>query len=103
MSTTEGEGRQQKVDFFKQAEGAFRTLFERAKVAHELHFAMALHAEMRGLRDAGWSTASEANRAFDDYMALLDKIEPRAPVRLRVLLSLYVQLSEGSGFWETPK
>jgi hypothetical protein len=34
--------------FFEKAERALRDLFDRAKAAHELHFAMALMPEFRG-------------------------------------------------------
>ena len=50
--------------FFEKAERALRDLFDRAKAAHELHFAMALMPEFRGEQDAGWSTADESVRAL---------------------------------------
>jgi hypothetical protein len=91
------------VGFFEKVDRTFRELCERAKAANELHFALALFPEFRGMQDAGWNTAQEANRIFDDYTTLLEKLDHGSTIRTRVALSLYVQLAEGSGFYETPK
>ena len=47
-------------EFYEKAIRSLRDLFDRAKAAHELHFAMALMPEFRGMQDAGWSTAHES-------------------------------------------
>lgn len=65
------------VEFFEKIEGAFRELFDAARAKNELHFALAL---MRGMQDAGWSTAEEAHRAFDEYSELVEKAT--GPIRL---------------------
>src|SRR3954462_491361 len=91
-------------EFYDKAERALLALFERAKAANELHFAMAIMPEFRGAQDAGWSTADEAVRAFDDYMALIDSIpKEKAVTRSRVALAFYAHIAEGAGFYETPK
>jgi hypothetical protein len=58
-------------DFFEKAERSLREFFDRAKAAHELHFAMALMPEFRGEQDAGWSTADESVRAYDEFSELV--------------------------------
>jgi len=58
--------------------------------------------EMRGAQDAGWNTAHESQKTFDDYLAFINKIED-APMRVRVALSFYSHISEASGFYEIPK
>jgi hypothetical protein len=89
--------------FYDKATHALRELFEKAKAAHELHFAMALMPEMRGAQDAGWNTAHEAVRAFDEYTGLLELLDTKGLVRVRVLLAFYMHASECSGFYEIPK
>lgn len=88
--------------FYEKAETAFRTLFDAARARHELHFAMALMAEFRGMQDAGWNTAAETHRAFDEYFDFLEGMEP-SRMKCRIGLSFYVHLSEASGFYEVPK
>lgn len=88
--------------FYGKSQRALRNLFERAKAAHELHFAMALMPEFRGCQDAGWNTANEAVRAYDELTTLIKSL-PLEPVRLRVALAFYATVSEGSGFYEIPK
>lgn len=90
-------------EFNEKAERALRELFDEAKVTHELHFAMALMPEMRGMQDAGWNTAEEAVAAYDQYNALLEKLALDDIVRVRVLLALYLHVVECSGFYEVPK
>jgi hypothetical protein len=89
--------------FYEKTASAFRDLCERAKTAHELHFAMALMPEFRGSQDAGWSTALEAVRAYDQLTALVKSISREDEVRARVILAFYNQVAEGSGFYEIPK
>jgi hypothetical protein len=56
--------------FYDKAIGALDDLFEKAKDAHELHFAMGLMPEFRGAQDGGWNTAKEATIAYDQYTGL---------------------------------
>ena len=89
--------------YFDKALRAFRALFDKARVAHELHFVMALMPEFRGAQDAGWNTAAEAVRAYDEFVELIKSLDRARLVRARVILSFYLHISEGSGFWEIPK
>jgi len=89
--------------FYEKAANSLRDLCERAKAAHELHFAMALMPEFRGSQDAGWSTAHEAVRAYDQFTSLVKSMSREDEVRTRVLLAFYNQVAEGSGFYEIPK
>lgn len=91
------------AEFFAKAERAMRDLFEKAKAAHELHFAMALMPEMRGMQDGGWNTAEEAKNAFEQFSQLLELVDKREVARLRVLLAFYQHTAECSGFYEVPK
>jgi hypothetical protein len=89
--------------FYDKAIGALDALFEEAKAAHELHFAMGLMPEFRGAQDGGWNTAEEATIAYDQYTALLKSMDKTDPMRMRVALSIYLYVAEGSGFYEIPK
>lgn len=89
-------------EFYDKTEKAFRELFEAARIKHELHFAMALMPEMRGMQDAGWNTAAEAHHAFDEYLEFLDKQE-QSRTKCRVALGFYCHIAEASGFYEVPK
>ena len=88
--------------FFEKAERSLRDLFDRAQAAHELHFAMALMPEFRGEQDAGWSTANESVRAYDEFAELVRSLS-QSPVRVRVVLAFYAHVAEGAGFYEIPK
>lgn len=90
-------------EFVDRIETAMRDLFIRAQAANELHFAMALFGEFRGLQDPGWNTAQESVRAFDQFKELLDKLPLKTPIRARVALCFYAHVSEGAGFYEIPK
>jgi hypothetical protein len=90
------------AEFFEKAARSLHELFDRAKAAHELHFAMALMPEFRGAMDEGWSTAVESVRAYDEFMSLVNSMNP-APIRIRVVLAFYAHVAEGSGFYEIPK
>jgi hypothetical protein len=90
-------------EFFSGANVALRDLFEKAKAAQELHFAMSLMPELRGMQDAGWNTAEEAILAYDDFMGLVSKMEEGDRCRIRVLLAFYLHVAECSGFYEVPK
>lgn len=89
-------------EFYEKTECAFRLLFDAARVRHELHFAMALLPEMRGVQDAGWNTATETQHVFDEYLSFLEKQED-SPMKCRVALSFYCHIAEASGFYEVPK
>lgn len=89
-------------EFYEKTERAFRNLFDTARAKHELHFAMALMPEMRGMQDAGWNTAAETQHAFDEYLAFLEKQE-EGRMKCRVALSFYCHIAEASGFYEVPK
>lgn len=87
--------------FVEKTEKVFRELFDLAKKKNELHFAMALMAEMRGMQDPGWNTAQEASRAFDEYLSLIDTA--KGTIRFRIALAFYCHAAEASGFYEIPK
>jgi hypothetical protein len=89
--------------FYEKAERALRELFEKAKADHEVHFALALMPEMRGMQDAGWNTAEEAVRAYDDFTKHIKSLSNDATVRIRIILAFYMHLAEGAGFYEIPK
>lgn len=89
------------VEFFEKAENSFRDLFDSARQRNELHFAMALMPEMRGMQDAGWNTAEEAHRAFDEYTEFIETA--KGPIRFRIALAFYCHAAEASGFYEVPK
>ena len=55
------------------------------------------------MQDAGWSAAFESVRAFDEFHTLIESIDPKLPVRVRVVLAMYAHVAEGSGFYEIPK
>jgi hypothetical protein len=90
------------VVFIQKIERALRELFDAARLKNELHFAMALMPEFRGLQDPGWNTAAEAVRAFDEFLAFV-KVIDQGPIRHRVALAFYSHASEASGFYEVPK
>lgn len=87
--------------FFEKTENALRALFDLARQKNELHFALALMPEMRGMQDAGWCTATEAQRAFDEYMSFIDTT--KGIMRFRIALAFYCHAAEASGFCEVPK
>lgn len=89
-------------EFYEKTERAFRNLFDAARINHELHFAIALMPEMRGMQDASCNTAAETQQAFDEYLDFLEKQED-SPMKCRVALSFYCHISEASGFYEIPK
>jgi hypothetical protein len=89
--------------YYDKTISALTDLFDKAKAANELHFVMALMAEFRGMQDGGWNTAEEAIRAFDQLYAHIDTIAKEDPVRVRVIMGLYLHVAEGSGFYEIPK
>lgn len=88
--------------FLAKADTAFRELFEKARAANELQFAFSLMPEFRGCQDAGWNTAVEAHRAFDEYLAFLNDGE-LTTLKARVTLGFYCHIAEASGFYEIPK
>lgn len=88
--------------FLEKSDAAFRELFEKAKAANELQFAYSLMPEFRGMRDAGWNTAIEAHRAFDEYLAFLNDGK-LTTLQARVALGFYCHIAEASGYYEIPK
>src|SRR5262245_49148370 len=82
--------------FFEKVERAFRDLFERAKARNELHFALSLNPEFRGVQGPGWSTADDVHRAFDEYLSFLKEGEFTS-LKARVALAFYCHLAEASG------
>ncbi len=87
--------------FFDKVERSFRDLFTRARATHELHFAMSLMPEMRGMQDAGWNTAEDTHRAFDEYLEFINTA--KGAIKFRVALAFYCHVAEASGFYEIPK
>jgi len=94
--------KEQNEAFYEKAESSLRELFDAAREKHELHFAMALMPEMRGMQDAGWNTAHETQHAFHEYLEFLEKLEP-SRMKSRIALGFYCHLAEASGFYEVPK
>lgn len=88
--------------FFLKTENALRKLFDAAKGKNELHFALSLSPEFRGEQDAGWCTAEESFRAFDEYVSFL-KLVGQSAFSVRVSLGFYCHIAEASGFYEIPK
>ena len=88
--------------FFEKAEKAFAELFKLAKAKNELHFALSLTPEFRGVQGPGWNTADETHRAFEDYLNFINK-NPDSPFKARVGLAFYCHMAEASGFYEIPK
>lgn len=85
--------------FLEKAEESFKKLFDDAKKKDELHFAFSLSPEFRPYRV---NTATDAQRAVDDYLDFLKKNE-KSPLRARIALALYSHISEASGLWEVLK
>jgi hypothetical protein len=94
--------REKNQRFFDKEVAALRGLFEAAKARNELHFALSLNPEFRGMRDPGWSSAQEVHAAFDDYLSFLQDCEPNS-LKTRIALGFYCHLAEASGFYEIPK
>ena len=88
--------------FFEKLERTLRDLFDRARARNELHFALSLNPEFRGEQGPGWSTADDAHRAFDEYLAFLREGEFTS-LKARVALAFYCHLAEASGYYEIPK
>src|SRR5216683_400869 len=89
--------------FYEKVNSALRDLFERAKAAQELHFAMALGPEFRGSQDSGWSTAHESVRTYDEFQEHVTSMAQGTPIFVRVILAFYNHVAEGAGFYEIPK
>ena len=97
------KGVERNQPFYDKAVHALTDLFDKAKAAHELHFAMGLMPEFRGAQDGGWNTAEEAIYAYDQFSAHIKSLKKDDPVRLRIALAFYLHVAEGSGFYEMPK
>jgi hypothetical protein len=89
--------------FYEKSHRAIRDLFDKAKVANELHFVMGMMPEFRGAQDGGWNTAEEAIYAYDQFTAHIKSLNKDDPVRIRIALAFYLNVAEGSGFYEMPK
>jgi len=89
--------------YIDRAMAAHGRLFEATRQVDEIQFAMCLFQEMRGMREAGWSTADEARTAFSQYIEHMKALEPDDPMAVRISLSLYSYLSESAGVYETSK
>lgn len=87
--------------FFDKANSCLAALFETARKKRELHFALALMPELRGLQERGWNTAQDAQQAFDDYNEFLQNAT--GAIKCRVGLAFYSHMAEASGFYEVPK
>jgi len=59
--------------FHEKAAESLRHLFGAAKKKNELHFALSLMPEFRGLRAAGWNTTEDTHHAFAEYLDFLKK------------------------------
>jgi hypothetical protein len=93
-----GKAKDPNERYYEKAIRSLRDLFERARAAHELHFAMALMPEFRGEQDAGWSTAEEAVRAYDQFAALVKTLNRNDEIRVRIILAFYATSRRGADF-----
>jgi hypothetical protein len=98
------DGQPDPVEAFREkAITALDGLFESAKAANELHYAMALMAEFRGMAGGGWNTAEDAVNAYDAYKHLIENLEEDEPARMRVILGFYLHVAEAVGLYEVPE
>ena len=103
MSLEKKPGLKEQNDaFYEKADKGLRELFGAARSRHELHFAMALMPEMRGMQNDGWNTAHEAQYVFHEYLVFLGQMED-GRMKSRIALGFYCHLAEASGFYEVPK
>jgi len=59
--------------FYEKANKSIRHLFQLAKDKNELHFALSLMTEFRGIQAAGWNTTDDTHIAFQEYLDFLKK------------------------------
>jgi len=83
--------------YFNKIERAPRDLFDRPRTRNELHFAFSLNPKFRGEQGPGWSTADDAHRAFDEYLAFLKEGEFTS-LKARVALAFYCHLRSRHSF-----
>jgi len=88
--------------FFTLFEKSFKELLVLAKKKNELHFAIALSPEFRGMQDAGWNTAVESLRAFEEYIEFIETIN-NSKMKVRISLAFYCHIAESSGLYEIIK
>lgn len=88
--------------FLAKTEAALIRLFEAAKNKNELHFALSLTPEFRGIQGPGFNSADECFAAIKDYTDFINSA-PESRLRIRVALAFYCHLAEASGFYEIPK
>lgn len=105
MSAGEGEDEDEDnkelQEFAARCVQSWTSLFALAQAKEEVQFALAMTPEMRGMQDAGWSTAEDTSRALQEYKELIPQLT--GPISVRIGLSLYSHLSEASGYYEVPK
>lgn len=89
--------------FYKVAEAELTSLFEKARQKNELHFALSLIHEFRGIQGPGFNTTEECFVAIEDYLSFLKKDATPDRLKVRVALAFYCHLGEASGFYEIPK
>lgn len=87
--------------FLEKAEQALQELFDVAQAKNEVHFALALNSEMRGIGRVR-TTVMETFAAFDEYVDFLNNGDG-SHFKVRIALSFYSHLSEASGLYEVPK
>lgn len=88
--------------FYEKARRCLSVLFQRVKRQNELHYALSLNPEFRGMQSDGWSTTDEAKVAFQEYNSFLQE-EELSSLKVRIALAFYSHISEASGFYEIPK
>jgi hypothetical protein len=89
--------------FFAEAKAGLTSLFAKARQKNELHFALSLIHEMRGIQGPGFNTTDECFVAIEDYLSFLKSDATPSRLKVRVALAFYCHLGEASGFYEIPK
>lgn len=98
------DGQPDPIEAFRmKAVTALDGLFEAAKAANELHYAMALMAEFRGMGGGRWNTAEDAVNAYDACKNLIETLDEDEPARIRVILGFYLHVAEAVGLYEVPE
>lgn len=78
----------------------FDLLIALARRTNELDLWGCVNDEMRGMRDAGWSTAITAREVFEELHTLGNAGRRLERHEVRQVLCLYMQLSEAGGVYE---
>ena len=87
-------------EYLEQLNQQLSYLVAFARQVNELDLAGSIFQESRGMQDAGWSTTITAHEIFNEMIAFTELNHPIEKSELRVLLSLYAQLSEAGGVYE---